>query len=529
MKKTNVLIILDGWGLGPHDDTNPIYRAPKPTIDYFQKNYPMMSLQAAGIAVGLPWGEPGNSEVGHLTLGAGRVIYQHYPRISLAIRNGEFFKNSALNEAFDYEKKNNGSIHILGLLSTGNVHSSYEHLQALIKMAASKKPRNVYFHLFTDGRDSGPQSGRNLTKKFLEDLKKAGVGQLASLSGRYYALDRTKNWQNTKQIYDLLTKGKAKIESDVNKIFDLYYGRDLSDSYIEPTLIADPQKPGEFPLIKDGDSLIFFDFREDSIRQIVAPFILEDFSEFERSPLQNLKITTMTEYDPTFKASVAFQPQKIEQTLTAILNKKELKQLKIAETEKYYHLTFFFNGLTDKVFSNEFRILIPSKETPRSEEAPEMRALEITDRLISALQEKTYDFIAINYANPDTMAHTGNYQATLKAIEIIDEQLKQVYKVAKENNATLLITSDHGNAEKLYDASTGEPETNHNNNPVPFYLIDEKFKLAKERNAEEIYALEQTTDGVICDVAPTILELMNIPIPEEMTGKSLIKYLHLDK
>ncbi|MDP2855673.1 MAG: 2,3-bisphosphoglycerate-independent phosphoglycerate mutase [bacterium] len=529
MKKTNVLIILDGWGIGPHDDTNPIYRAQKPTIDYFQKNYPMMSLQAAGIAVGLPWGEPGNSEVGHITLGAGRVIYQHYPRISLAIRNGEFFKNPAINEAFDYEKKTNGSIHILGLLSNGNVHSSYEHLRALIKMASLKKPQKLYFHLFTDGRDSGPQSGRDLTKKFLEDLKKAGVGKLASLSGRYYALDRTKNWQNTKQIYDLLTKGRAKIESDIDKIFDLYYGRKLSDSYIEPTLIANPQKPEEFPLVKDGDSLIFFDFREDSVHQMVAPFVLKDFSEFERLPFQNLKVTTMTEYDPNFDVGVAFRPQKIEKTLTAVLNEKGLKQLKIAETEKYCHLTLFFNGLTDKVFSNEFRILIPSKETPRFDEAPEMRASEITDRLISALQEKTYDFIAINYANPDTLAHTGNYQATIKAIEIIDGQLKQVYGVAKETGATLIITSDHGNAEKLYDAATGEPETNHNNNPVPFYLIDEKFKLAKERNSEEIYALEQTTDGVICDVAPTILELMNIPIPEEMTGKSLIKYLHLEK
>ncbi len=529
MKKTKVLIILDGWGVGPSDDTNPIYRSRKPTIDYVKKNYPMMSLQAAGIAVGLPWGEPGNSEVGHLTLGAGRVIYQHYPRISLAVRNGEFFKNPALNEAFDYSKKNNTNVHILGLLSSGNVHSSYEHLQALIKLASSKKPVNVYFHLFTDGRDSAPQSGRDLVKKFLAELEKSEVGKLASLSGRYYALDRTKNWENTKQIYDLLAKGKAKIEPDVDKIFNLYYDRKLSDSYIEPTLIADPQKPEEFPLIKDGDSLIFFDFREDSIRQIAASFAVKDFADFERLPLQNLKITTMTEYDPNFNVAVAFRPQKIEKTLTAVLDEKGLKQLKIAETEKYYHLTFFFNGLSEKVFSNEFRILIPSRETPRPDDAPEMRAAEITNRLISALQERTYDFIAVNYANPDTLAHTGNYQATIKAIEIIDEQLKQVLRAAEEVDATLFITSDHGNAEKLYDAATGEIETNHNNNPVPFYLIDNELKLTKERNEEEIYSLEQTTGGVICDVAPTILELMDIPLPKEMSGKSLMKYLKLEK
>jgi 2,3-bisphosphoglycerate-independent phosphoglycerate mutase len=527
MKKVCVLIVLDGWGIGPHDDSNPIYRAKTPTVNYFKKNYPMMSLQAAGIAVGLPWGEPGNSEVGHLTLGTGRIIYQHYPRISLAVRNGEFFKNLALNDAFDYAQKTGGAVHILGLLSSGNVHSSYEHLQALIQIASLKKPTNLYFHLFTDGRDSPPQSGRGLVQKFLTDLKKAGVGQLASLSGRYYALDRSQKWQNTKQIYDLITKGVARTENDVNKIFDTYYGRKLSDAYIEPTIISDPQKPQELPIIKDGDSLIFFDFREDSIRQIVEPFVLDNFSEFECLPFKNLKVTTMTEYDPNFKVAVAFRLEKITQSLTAVLNEKNLKQLKIAETEKYYHLTFFFNGLTDKVFSNEFRILIPSKETPRFDEAPEMRAPEITERLIAALKEDTYDFIAVNYANPDTLAHTGNYDAVLKGIEIVDRELGQVYKIVEKVGATLIVTADHGNAEKLYDTTSGERETSHNIYPVPFYLIDEKFKLKKERNEEEIYRLEQTTDGVICDVAPTILELMDIPAPAEMTGKSLIKYLHL--
>ena len=525
MKKTFVLIILDGWGLGPRDDSNPIYRSQLPTINYFKKYYPATALQAAGIAVGLPWGEPGNSEVGHLTLGTGRIIYQHYPRISLAVRNGEFFKNTALNEAFDFAKTSGGKVHLLGLLSSGNVHSSYEHLEALIKMAASKKAERVCFHLFTDGRDSPQRSGRQLVQKFLADIKKAGIGTLASLSGRYYALDRTRNWQNTKQIYDLIAKGVGRREKDTNKIFDLYYGRNLSDSYIEPTLIADSETPLESLLIRDDDSLIFFDFREDSTRQLVSPFVLENFQEFERLPLKNLHITTMTEYDKNFKTNVAFKTEKIDRSLTQILSEKNLKQLKIAETEKYYHLTFFFNGLTDKVFTDEFRILLPSQETPRFDEVPEMRAPEITERLIAAIEEKTYDFITVNYANPDTLAHTGNYQAVLKGLEIVDQHLAQVYKIAESKNATLIITSDHGNAERLYDSVTGEKETTHNINPVPFYLVDEKFKLKKEKTEEEIYRSEQETLGVICDVAPTILELMGIPIPPEMTGKSLLRYL----
>lgn len=526
MKKTLVLIILDGWGIGSRDDTNPIYRANLKTINHFKTFYPLASLQSAGIAVGLPWGEPGNSEVGHLTLGTGQIIYHHYPRISLAIRSGDFFKNSALKKAFEHAKKHQSAVHLLGLLSSGNIHSSYEHLLALLKMASLEKAEKVYFHLFTDGRDSPLRSGKDLVKKFLKELEKVGIGKLASLTGRYYALDRTRNWFNTKRVYDLLTQGVGKKNPDPEKIFDFYYQKGLSDSYVEPTLIISQETESEdLPLIRDNDSLIFFDFREDSTRQIVAPFVLENFSEFERIPLKNLWITTMTQYDKTFPTAVAFPPQKITKSLTSILAENGFKQLKIAETEKYYHLTFFFNGLTDEIFPNEFRILIPSKETPYIDQSPEMRAPEITERLLVALEEGTYDFIAVNYANPDTLAHTGNYQAVIQGLEILDELLGKVYEVSKKLNATLIITSDHGNAEKLYNPLTGEKETQHNINPVPFYLIDERFKLKKERTLQEIIYLEQHTQGVLADVTPTILELMNLPIPKEMVGKSLLKYL----
>ncbi len=524
-KKTCVLIILDGWGIGHKDDSNAIYRAKTPTIDYIKKNYPTASLQSAGIAVGLPWNEAGNSEVGHLTLGAGRVIYQHYPRISLAVRNGDFFKNQALNEAFNHGINNNSNVHILGLLSSGNVHSSYEHLQALIKLASIKKCPKLFFHLFTDGKDSPPQSAKSMVEKLQNDLKKFGVGELASLTGRYYALDRRKNWAVTQKYYNLITKGEGRKAPNPLALLDGHYAKDMSDPFVEPTLIFNAEKSETPHLIQDNDSLIFLDFREDSIRQIAAPFALKDFQEFERKPLNNLKITTMTNYDDTFNADVAFPPEKVNNGITEILSNLNMQQLKIAETEKFYHLTYFFNCLVDKVFPNEFRVLVPSKETVHLDDSPEMRAPEITDRLITALNEGIYDFIALNYANPDTLAHTGNYNATIKGIEIVDGQLSKILETIKKFQVDLIITADHGNAEKLYNPITGEKETEHNANPVPFYLVSERFKLKKEKTDAQITAEENRTLGVICDVAPTILELMEIPVPPEMKGRSLLQYL----
>lgn len=524
-KKTCVLIILDGWGIGHKDDSNAIYRANTPTIEYIKKNYPAASLQSAGIAVGLPWYEAGNSEVGHLTLGSGKIIYQHYPRISLAVRNGDFFKNQALNEAFNHGLNNNSSVHILGLLSSGNVHSSYEHLQSLIKLASLKKCSKLFFHLFTDGKDSSPQSAKSMVEKLQNDLKKFGVGQLASLTGRYYALDRRKNWTVTQKYYNLITKGEGRKASDPIALLNDYYARKMSDPFIEPTLIFNAEKSETPHLIQDNDSLIFFDFREDSIKQIVAPFALKDFQEFERTPLNNLKITTMTTYDDNFNTNVAFPPEKITNGVSEILSNLGLRQLKIAETEKFYHLTYFFNCLTDKIFPNEFRVLIPSKEMVHLDDSPEMRAPEITDRLITALNEGIYDFIAVNYANPDSLAHTGNYNATVKGLEIVDQQLAKILETIKKSKIDLIITSDHGNAERLYDPRTGEKETCHNANPVPFYLVGEKFKLKKEKPESQVVSEENRTLGVICDVAPTILELMGIPPPPEMKGRSLLQYL----
>lgn len=526
MKKTKVLIILDGWGIGLRDDSNPIYHAKPATIEHFKQNYPMASLQSGGIAVGLPWGEPGNSEVGHLTMGIGKIVYQYYPRISLSIQNGEFFKNKALNNAYDFALKNNSTLHCLGLLSESHAHSSYDHIIALLQMAVKKKLSKICFHFFTDGRDSRPQSGKSLVEHFLMDKKRFNIGTIGSLSGRYYAMDRSKTWNLTEQVYKLLTEGKGKTAKDPLEVFDYYYKqKKLTDPYIEPTLIVSSDNKDEWPLIREGDSLIFFNFREDSERQLASAFILDDFNYFPRKKIKKLHITTMTQYDATFPVDVAFFPEKISTCLTDVISKRGSKQMKIAETEKYYHLTYFFNGLTDKIFPDEYRILIPSKETPHPDEFPAMRAPEITERLIAAMTENIYDFITVNYANPDAIAHTGNYNAVVEAIKILDQQLAKVYEVAQKMGITLFITADHGNAERLYDPLTGEKDTYHNANPVPFYLVDENFRLKTPRTQEEIYDIESKTIGSLCDVAPTILEAMSINIPIEMTGESLFTNL----
>lgn len=524
MRKNLVLIILDGWGIGARDDSNPIYKVKPEIIENFKYNYPATSLQASGIAVGLPWGEAGNSEVGHLTMGIGKIIYQYYPRISLEIRNGNFYKNEAINKAFDFALKNNSTLHCLGLLSESHAHSAYEHILALLQFAAKKQLKKMIFHFFTDGRDSRPKSGKELVERFLTDAQKIGVGKLGSLSGRYYALDRSKNWDLTARVYNLLVNGEGRKAKSYQEVFDYFYNeKKLSDPYIEPTVIIE-ENSQDLPIIKDGDSIIFFDFREDSVRQLSSAFALSEFSFFPRKKL-NIQVTTMTQYDKNFKVDVAYYPEKIETSLAAELSRHNLKQLKIAETEKYYHLTYFFNGLTDKVFPDEFRVLIPSKEIPHPDEYPAMRAPEITERLIAAMMEGVYDFIAVNYANPDTIAHTGNYNAVMEAIKVLNQQLTKVYEVAQKIGATLIVTSDHGNAERLYDPLTGEKETHHDSNPVPFYLVDERFKLKIPRTEEQIKEMEGMTTGSLCDIAPTILELMGLPIPIEMSGVSLLTNL----
>ncbi len=516
MKKTVVLAILDGWGIGLMDESNPIYAAHPKTIDLIEKNYPSGALQASGIAIGLPWEEEGNSEVGHLTIGTGRIIYQHYPKITLSIESGEFFKNEALHGAFTHAEKNDSAIHLIGLMTKGNVHASLQHIGALIDMASRENCKKLYIHVITDGRDSPPKSAEELILYVRSKIADFGVGEIVSIMGRYYAMNRDDHWERTQKAYEILTEEKPIIQK-FEDVVESAYKHGFNDEYIEPATITEPHP------IKSNDSVIFFNYREDSMRQISSTFLNAEFDKFPTKKLENTYIATMTGYTESPVAHVAFPNEKITESLSKVISDHGLRQLHIAETQKYAHVTYFFNGLSDKLNNDEFHVLVPSIDTLHPETRPEMMAASITERAINAINEGAFDFIVLNYANPDILAHTGNFDATLAAIKIIDKELSRLFDVAVKGGHTLIITSDHGNAEVLIDLATGGPETRHDTSPVPFYLVDPKFK----RRVPLTSSPHLAKIGLLSDVAPTILELMNIPKPNEMTGESLISQLML--
>lgn len=515
MKRTIALIILDGWGFGKTDESNPIHSAHLKTIQFIEKNFPFGALQASGISIGMPWDEEGNSEVGHMTIGAGRVFYQHYPKITLAIENGSFFQNEALLGAFTHAKKNKSAVHLIGLIGDGVVHSAFPHLLALISMAREEKFENVFIHAITDGRDSAPRSARIHIQRLMEEIKKGGIGTITTLIGRYYAMDRDKHWERTKKAYDLLTSPEKEKIRTLEESVETAYAKGLNDEYIEPTVIGTPHP------IQEGDSIILFNFREDRMRQITEAIISEKFSEFETKKLKNIYVATMTEYKEGLPVHVAFMREEISLPLGKVIADAGKTQLRIAETEKYAHVTYFFNGLKEKPYPNEYRILIPSKNTTHYENNPEMMASAITDRAVSALNEGVFDFILVNYANPDMVAHTGNFDATVKAVQVVDAQIERLLKVALEHEHILLITSDHGNAEEVINAQTGEVETKHDTNPVPFYLVGREF-YSENRSPRHS---RPPVIGLISDVAPTVLALMGIEKPKEMTGQNLLEQL----
>lgn len=514
MKKTVVLAILDGWGIGLMDESNPIYAAHPQTIDMIEKNYPAGALQASGIAIGLPWEEEGNSEVGHLTIGSGRISYQHYPKITLSIESGEFFNNAALKDAFQHAEQNNSAVHLVGLLTKGNVHASLQHIGALIDMASREKCKKLYIHIITDGRDSPPKSAAELMPYVRSKIADFGVGEVVSVVGRYYAMNRDEHWERTEKAYTILTSDTVhpqKLEDALNAA----YAKGFNDEYVEPTAL------GEAHPIRSNDSVIFFNFREDSMRQITAPFLYPGFDKFPIRPLENCFIVTMTQYDSSPLAHVAFPNEKITETLGKVVADHGMRQLRIAETQKYAHVTYFMNGLNDKPYDEEYHVLIPSIDTPHPETHPEMMAAQITERAINALHENAFDLIVLNYANPDILAHTGNFNATRDAIKIVDKELGRLFNVVVSEGHTLIVTSDHGNAEVVIDPTTGGPETRHDTSAVPFYLVDNAYKrktpLATPPHLSKI--------GLLSDVAPTILELLKIEKPEEMTGESLLGQL----
>lgn len=505
-KKIAVLIILDGWGIGQKNESNPIHVVKPASFEWLRENYPVTSLGASGIAVGLPWGEVGNSEVGHLTLGAGKTLYQYYPKITMSIRDGSFFQSPVLKDSFAHAKANNGAVNFVGLLTKANVHASIDHLLALIKMAREENITNINLHLFADGKDSPPHS-------LLELLKEVPKEYLASLVGRYYAMDRNQNWTLTETAYQTMTGQLGPLVNDPTPIVEATYKQGSTEEYLPPMRFSDEKK------IKDGDAVIFFNYREDSIRQIASSFITKGFDKFPTLNFQNLHVTTMTHYDDAFAVPVICIADTVETPLGKVISDLGLSQLRVAETYKYAHVTYFFNGLREPPFKNEYRTLIPSVSSLHPEEHPEMMATAITDRLIEAIQSRAFDFILVNYANPDAIAHTADYNASLEAVRVVDREIARVLKVAINPDTLLMITSDHGNVEELINPTTGLPESQHDPNPVPLYIVADQFKGRKFVNAD---TLDIETLGSLADVAPTLLEIMQMAQPPDMTGRSVL-------
>jgi len=509
MRRQVVLIVLDGWGIGRTDESNPIHVVGPQTFRYLEENFPAGTLAASGISVGLPWGEIGNSEVGHLTLGAGKIVYQYYPKITLAIRDRSFFENEVLKSAIRHVQSNGSALNLVGLLSKGNVHASLEHLLALIQMAENSKiPYKL--HLFADGKDSPPRS----IEKFLKEIP---LDKVATLIGRYYAMDRENNWSLTEQAYrTLVGEGGTKIAPEnILPFLKKIYAEHSSEEFVPPLLLKEDGG------IKDGEALIFFNFREDSIRQIAETFIEPGFDRFRVNHFTNLFIATMTKYEERLNAPIIFPADTVREPLGKVLSDFGKTQLRIAETYKYAHVTYFFNGHTENPFPNEYRVLIPSLATIHADEHPEMRAPAITDRLIQAIKDQSFDFVLANYANPDTIGHTGNYNAALEVVRVIDREMGRVITEVLNTQTSLIITSDHGNIEEILNPMTGEVETQHDPNPVPIYLVGKEFMNRKFLAT----AGPHESLGILSDIAPTILSLLEIPKPQDMTGHDLTKRL----
>jgi len=522
-RKPIVLAILDGWGINFSTSNNPIAQAKIPNFKKVEQNYPGCSLQASGIAVGLPWNEAGNSEVGHLNIGGGQIVYQYLPRISLEIRDGKFFKNQALLKATEHTKKNNSTLHLMGLISSGNVHSYLDHILALLELAKQEKIEKIRIHGFTDGKDAPLQEAKEIINKIQKKLKEPDW-KIATLIGRFFAMDRNDNWSRTEKTYNLLTQGIGEKTQDLIKKLEELYDQDITDSNIEPIVVVDEnQEP--IGNIKENDSIIFFNFREDSARQITKSFVMQDFNKFSVQPFKNIFFCSMTRYEKNLTVdSIAYLPVEVKNHLTEILSNAGKKIMKIAETEKYAHVTYFFNGTKEEAYPGEVQKLIKSKVVSHYDKSPEMQATKVTDTVIQGIKEK-YDLIIVNYANPDMISHTGNMKAVIRAVEIVDKELGRLISMAKYGECILMVTSDHGNAEELINLETGEIFTEHSTNPVPFYLIDKNLKLEELKSDEEIKDTIIEPQGILADIAPTILDIMDIKQPDEMTGRSLLGFL----
>ncbi|MEG1448129.1 MAG: 2,3-bisphosphoglycerate-independent phosphoglycerate mutase [Oscillospiraceae bacterium] len=503
-KNTLALIILDGFGISQNQYGNAIKLANTKNIDNLLKNCPNTTLGASGLNVGLPDGQMGNSEVGHTNIGAGRIVYQELTRITKSINDGDFFENEALLKAIENCKKNDTAMHLMGLVSDGGVHSHNEHLYGLLRLCKRHGLEKVFIHAITDGRDTPPKSGQNYLADLETKIKEIGVGKVATIVGRFYAMDRDNRWERVKLAYDALVFAKGSVFKNSSEVFEKSYSENITDEFILPSVIAETKR------ISEDDSVIFFNFRPDRAREITRTFVEKNFTGFERQKgCFPLTYVTMTCYDKTLEnVSVAFSPQTLENTFGEYFSSLGLTQLRIAETEKYAHVTFFFNGGVETPYKNEDRILIPSPKVSTYDQKPEMSAYEVTEQVLEKIEQRQYDVIILNFANCDMVGHTGFMDATIKAVETVDQCLGKIVQKLTELGGACLIMADHGNADQMYDENGGA-FTAHTTNPVPLILVG--------RN----YALKD--GGRLSDVAPTMLDLMNVPIPKEMTGVSLLK------
>lgn len=521
--KPVILIIVDGLGIAPAGEGNAVRSASMPIFHKLIESYPAMTVRASAEAVGLSWGEMGNSEVGHLTIGAGRIFYQSFPRISMSIETGEFFKNQVLLDAIEHVKKNDSTLHLMGLVSPGAVHASDDHLFALLAMCQRNKCDRVAVHAFLDGRDTIFNSGVGFIKNLESKMAELKVGKIASLSGRYFAMDRDNRWDRIQKAYEAMVLGKSDSTSAsaVQAITDSY-AKSVYDEEFVPTII----KKGNSPIatIKDNDACIFFNFRPDRARELTKAFVLPSFDKFARQQLKNLMFATFTEYEKDLPVRVAYPPQLIETCLARVISDAGLKQLHIAETEKYAHVTFFLNGMNEAEYPGEERVIIPSPRVSTYDKAPEMAAMQIAERVVQEVGKGQFDFIVLNFANPDMVGHTGDEKATISACETVDKAIGQIVDAAIAVGGAVIITADHGNAEEVKNLTTGEIDKEHSTNPVPFIVIGKQFEGLKAPTGDVIGGDLSLTPpvGMLADVAPTVLKILDIKPPEDMTGRSLI-------
>lgn len=503
-------MILDGFGLNEKEQANAVFEAKTPVIDSLMKDYPFVKGYASGLAVGLPDGQMGNSEVGHLNMGAGRVVYQELTRISKEIEDGDFFKNEALLQAVENCKKNNSDLHLFGLLSDGGVHSHNTHMYGLLELAKREGIEHVYLHAFLDGRDTPPASGKEYVEQAVAKMEEIGVGKVATVMGRYYVMDRDNRWERVEKAYKALVEGEGETASSAVEAVQNSYDKGENDEFVVPTIVLENGKPAA--TVKSNDSVIFYNFRPDRAREITRAFCDDDFKGFERKD-GRIKTTfvVFTEYDITIPNKiVAFHKVEIKNTFGEYLAKLGKTQLRTAETEKYAHVTFFFNGGIEEPNQGEERLLVKSPQVATYDLQPEMSAYQVADNLVNAIKSDKYDVIIVNFANPDMVGHTGIEEAAIKAVEVVDECVGKAVEAIKEVDGQMFICADHGNAEQLVDYETGAPFTAHTTNPVPFILV----------NYDPAYTLKE--GGKLADIVPTLLEMMDLEKPEEMTGESLL-------